>query len=156
MLIRCQSPPLGQLFPILLAISSLLSALSVLAQQSPPRGTPEVLPEAPVSQIQSPVKPFHISYYHTLINTQTALNFQQPTGTSKLSGKPKYLTGRAPSPWLTSGYGKAQSPTVRHANHLEYYSHYFPRAASSILRVSEQAKAHPHVTSLFKLFQPTF
>jgi hypothetical protein len=39
---------------------------------------------------------------------------------------------------------------------LEYYSHHLPWAGSVILRIGQQAKAHPHVTSVLKTVHPRF
>jgi len=160
---RRQSLLLGHALPILLASSLVLSTHFLWAQKSlPPEAradlgaVPGILPEAPRSQIESGVKLFRISYHHTLVNTQAALNIQQPTGTAELLGKEKYFTDRTSSQGLTSAYGKVHYPTIQPADHLLRYGHHIPWAGPTILLVSQQAKAHPQVTRVLKLFQPQF
>jgi len=176
----CQFGFRGHVVPILLASLLGLSTHSLWAQKSPPLEeiqarmfgrpiplapvpearahlgpVPETLPEAPRSQTESREKLFRINYRRTLVNTQAWLNFQQPTGTAELPGKANYLTGTS-SQWLTSAYGRVHYPTIPPADHLQYYGHHIPWAGSTILRVSQQAKAHPHVISVLKLLKPQF
>jgi len=171
----------GHLVPILLASLLGLSTHSLWAQKSPPPEeiharmfdrpiqlalvpearahlgpVPETLPEAPQSQTDSREKLFPISYGQTLVNIQAGLNLQQPAGTAELPGKAKCLTGSTSSQWLTSAYCRVPYPTIHPADHLQYYSHHIPWAGSTILRVSQQAKAHPHVISVLKLLKPKF
>jgi len=176
---RRQSLLLEHAVPILLASSLVLSAHPLWAQKSPPLeenqarmfdrlivtgsrsqipsgSVPETLPEASRSQTESHENLFGISYHHTLINTQAALNPQQPAGTAELQGTTKYFTGSASSQWLTSAYGKVHYPTIQPADYLQYYGRHVPWAGSTILRVSQLAKAHPHVTNVLKLVKPKF
>jgi len=169
---RRQSLLFWQAFPFLLASSLVVSSDSLWAQKSPPLKkiqvvdraiqlgpipearfhlgpVPETLPEAPRSQTESHETLFRITYHHTLISTQAALNFQQST-TAELLGKAKYLTDSASSQWLTD-YSKVHYPTIQPADHLQHYSHHIPWAGPSILLVSRHAKAHPHVTRVLEL-----
>jgi hypothetical protein len=41
-------------------------------------------------------------------------------------------------------------------NDLESYGHRIPWVGSSILRIGQQAKAHPHITTVLKLIHPKF
>lgn len=116
----------------------------------------ETLPDSPRSQTESREKLFRTSPYHVSINTQAALNLQQPTGTADSLGKSKYLIVSPSSQWLTSAYGKAHYGTIQPADHLQHYGHHIPWAGPTILRVSQQAKNHPHVTSVLKLLKPQF
>jgi hypothetical protein len=170
---------LGRLLPILLASSLVLSTHSLWAQELLPEEeiqarifdqpiefvsvsgagahlgpVPGILPEAPRSRIESHVKfsPLGISFH---INTQGALSFQQPTGAAEL-GKADSSTGRASNQWLTCAYGEEHSPTGQPRDPLRYYSRHIPWAGSIISRVSQKAKAHSHLTSVFELFQPQF
>jgi hypothetical protein len=179
-----QSPLLRHFFPILLASSLVLSTPSMRAQKLPPLAeiqartldgstqlapvpeatghlgpAPGILPEAPRSQTdrsQTDLRVELFSYHHTLTNPRAALNLQQPTGTAELPGKAKYFTGSASSQWLTSANGSVHYPAIHPADHLQYYGHHIPWAGSLIPRVSHQANAHPHVTSVLKLFKPQF
>jgi len=168
-------------FPILLVTSLVLSTHWLWAQTSPtpeefqggifdrpiqlgsvpeakshPSPASETLPDSPRSQTESREKLFRTSPYHASINTQAALNLQQPIGTADSLGKSKYFKGSPPSQWLTSAYGKVHYQTIQPADHLQYYGHHIPWAGPTILRVSQQAKNHPHVTSVLKLFKPQF
>jgi hypothetical protein len=160
----------GQLFTVLLLL--MVSTHLLWAQQSPPpkkieartpafvpatrarRGpVPRTLPDAPRSQTESPVKPltFRIRYHYTLINTQAAVNLQQFTETT---GKAEYFSES--SQWLTSAYTKTDDPTIKPTDHLQHWGRYIPWSSSILPRVSELAKAHPHVTSVLKIFTPQF
>jgi hypothetical protein len=82
----------------------------------------------------------------------------QDTGTAKFWDENKYLIGSAPTEGMTFAptFGKVNHETMHGANDLEYYGHYIPWAGSVILRMGQQAKAHPHITSLLKTVHPRF
>jgi len=178
---RRQSLLLMPSFPILLVTSFVLSTHWLWAQQLPPpeefqggmfyrpiqlasaqeaQSHPgpasETLPDSPRSQTESREKLFRTGSYHASINPQAALNLQQPTGTAASLGKSKYFIGSPSSQWLTSPYGNVHYRTIQPADHLQYYGHHIPWAGPTILRVSQQAKNHPHVTNVLKLFRPQF
>jgi len=167
----------GRALSILLAGPLVFSTHLLWAQKSPPReqiqlqtsgrqlapipeatshpGTvPETLPEAPRSQTESREKLFHIRYHYALIDTQAALNLRQPTRTAELPGE--YFPSRASSQWLTPVYGTLHHPTIQPTDLLQYYGRHVPGAIPTILRVSQQVKAHPQVTGVLKLFTPQF
>ena len=146
---RRQSLLLWHAFPFLLACSLVLSTHSLWAQ-SPEL---EILPEAPRSQAELHENPFHISYHYNLNHPQAALNLHVPTGAVELLGKPEYFNRITSSQWAAAN-GRLHYSTIKPADRLLYYSHHIPGATSSILRVSQQARAHPHVTSALKLFTP--
>lgn len=176
---RRQSLRVGRAFPILLAGSLVLSTQLLSAQKSPPPkevqvqrfdrqlapipeatshlgAVPETLPEAPRSQTESHEKLFRIRYHYALIDTQAALNLQQPTGTPEVLGEANYFTGSASSQWLARASGSVRHSTTQPTDLLQYYGRHVPGAIPTILRVSQQAKAHPHVTGVLKLFTPQF
>ena len=99
------------------------------------------------------VPPFASSYYCTSINNRTLLELQPPAGTAEPPSKANYSAGSASSEWATPSYGKVPSPPVHHGNDLQYR---IPGARSMILRISQHAQAHPHVTGALKLFKPQF
>ncbi len=90
------------------------------------------------------------------INTNTVLN--QDTGTAEFRGKNKYFIGSATTKWMTFAptFGHLHHETIHGANDLEYFGHHIPWAGSVILRIGQQAKAHPHITSVLKTVQPRF
>jgi hypothetical protein len=100
--------------------------------------------------------PDHTGSDRVSINTNSSLN--QDTGTAEFWGKNKYFIGSAPTKWLTfaPNFGDVHHETIHGANDLEYYGHHIPWAGSVILRVDQQTKAHPHITSVLKTVQPRF
>jgi hypothetical protein len=99
------------------------------------------------------VPPLATSYYRTPINNRTLLELQPPVGTAEPPGKAKYSPRSASSDWATPFYGKLASPPVHRSNDLQYL---IPGARPMILRISQQAQAHPHITRVLKLFSPEF
>jgi hypothetical protein len=95
-------------------------------------------------------------YDRLSINTNAVLN--QDRGTAEFWGKNKYFIGSAPTKWMTFAptFGHVHHETIHGANDLEYYGHHIPWAGSVILRVGEQARAHPHITSVLKTVHPRF
>ena len=142
---------LRRLLRVLLASTLVLPAYSLWAQES----VPTVLPEAPKSQIEVPPKPFRIRYHYNLIDTQALFDLQQPTGAGDLPGAAKPFAGRASGPWLTPAGGKGHYPTIQTADPLQYVQR-ISWANAVVLRVSQQAKAHPHVADVVKILQPPF
>jgi len=98
--------------------------------------------------------PHYPGYYRLPMNTNAAL--YPATRTAELWGKEKYLIGNAPSKWLTfaSTYGKVPHETTCCVGNLAHYGHRIPWAGSIILRIGQQAKAHPHVTRVLTVFKP--
>ncbi len=78
------------------------------------------------------------------------------TRTAEQWGKEKYLIGTAPSKWRTFvlTYGKIPRETICCVGNLEHYVHRIPWAGSIILRIVQQAKAHPHVTRVITVLKP--
>ena len=95
-------------------------------------------------------------YNRPSINTNAALN--EDRGTAEFWGKNKYFMGSAPTKGMTfaPSFGPVHHETIHGANDLEYYGHHLPWAGSVILRISQQASAHPHITSVLKTVHPRF
>ena len=104
--------------------------------------------------------PPYPGYDRPPITTNAALYPATRTAESwgKLWGKENYPIGRAPSKWRTFAltYGKIPRETTCCVGDLEHYGHRIPWAGSIILRVLQQAKAHPHVTRVLTVIQPQF
>ncbi|HWY55899.1 MAG TPA: hypothetical protein VNZ03_15635 [Terriglobales bacterium] len=171
---------------ILLVSMLVLSSHVVRAQRTPPLEESAVqLPDAPsrVATVWEAQTSFHFTYkefplslrqhqgqteswmrffsdqtaYDRLsINTNTALN--QDRGTAEFWSKSKGFMGSAPTRWMTLAppFGHVHHETIHGANDLEYYGHHLPWAGSVILRISQQARAHPHLTSVLKTVHPQF
>jgi hypothetical protein len=90
------------------------------------------------------------------LNTNAVLN--QDRGTAEFWGKNKYFTGSAPTKWMTVAptFGQIHHETIYDTNDLEYYGHHTPWAGSVILRIGQQARAHPHITGVLKTIHPRF
>lgn len=95
-------------------------------------------------------------YDRRSINTTAVLN--QDRGTTEFWGNNKYVMGSAPTKWMTFAptFGHVHHETIQSTNDLEYYGHHMPWAGSIILRLSQQARAHPHITSVLKAVHPRF
>jgi hypothetical protein len=100
--------------------------------------------------------PHYPDYYRPLITTNAAL--PPATRTTESRGKENYFIGHAPSKWRTFAltYGKIPRETTCCVRDLEHYGHRIPWAGSIILRILQQAKAHPHVTRVLTLLKPQF
>ena len=98
--------------------------------------------------------PHYSDYYRLPINTNAAL--YPATRMAGLWGKEKYLIGNAPRKWLTfaSTYGKVPHETTYSVENLEHFGHRIPWVGPFILRIGQQAKAHPHVTRLLTVLKP--
>jgi hypothetical protein len=95
-------------------------------------------------------------YDRLSINTNALLN--QDKGTTEFWGKNNYFMGTAPTKWMMFAptFGHVHHETIHGANDLEYYGHHIPWAGSAILRIGQQSKAHPHITSVLKTVHPRF
>jgi len=100
--------------------------------------------------------PDHTGYDRLSINTNAVLN--QDRETAEFWGKNKYFIGSAPTKWMTFAptFGHVHHETIHGANDLEYYGHHIPWAGAVILRISQQVKAHPHITRALQVVQPRF
>ena len=103
--------------------------------------------------------PYYSGDYRRPTTTNAALYPATRTAAEqwgKLGDKEKYLIGSAPSQWRTFAltFGKIPRETICCVGNLEHYAHRFPWAGSIILRIVQQAKAHPHVTRLITVLKP--
>jgi len=169
----------------ILLVSFLALSTHVLAQRrSPLKESAVQLPDAPsrVATVTEAQTSFHLTckgfpvslsqhqgqteswmrffsdqtgYDRLSINTNAALN--QDRGTAEFWGKNKGFMSSAPARWmpLAPPFGHVHHETIHGANDLEYYGHQ-PWAGSVILRISQQARAHPHLTSVLKTVHPQF
>jgi hypothetical protein len=88
--------------------------------------------------------------------TNTSATLYPATSTAELWGNEKCAIGTAPSKWRTfaPAYGEVRHETAWSIGNLEHYAHRIPWAGSVILRIGQQAKAHPHVTRLLRVIKP--
>jgi hypothetical protein len=100
--------------------------------------------------------PDYTGYDRLSINPNTVLD--QDTGTAEFWSKNKYFIGSAPTKWMTFAptFGHIHHETIHGADDFEYYGHHVPWAGSVMLRIGQQAKAHPHITSVLKTVHPRF
>jgi hypothetical protein len=91
-----------------------------------------------------------------LVPATTNAALYPATRTAEQWGKEKYLIGAAPSKWrtFTPTYGKVPHETTWRVGNLEHYLHRIPWAGSIILRIGQQAKAHPLVTRVLTVLKP--
>src|SRR5579872_376476 len=97
---------------------------------------------------------YYAGDYHLSTNTQTMLD--HATRTAEFRGKEKYFIGSVPSKWLIFAptFGKVHRGATYHVDELETYGRHIPWAGSLIVRICEQAKAHPHVTRAIRVLLP--
>lgn len=90
------------------------------------------------------------------INTSAVLN--QNRGTTEFWGTSKYFMRSAPTKGMMFAptFGQVHRETIQGTKDLEYYGHHMPWAGSVILRLSQQARAHPHIASVLKAVHPKF
>jgi hypothetical protein len=146
------------------------------ASNSPEVQRQEMLPDAPepVATVSEAQTRLHLTYnrlpltfkqdqgqtescYDRLpINTNAVLG--QDARTAKFWGKDRYFIGSTPIKWMTFAptYGHVHHETIHGANDLEYYGRHIPWAGSVVLRIGQQAKAHPHITTVLKTVKPRF
>jgi hypothetical protein len=93
-------------------------------------------------------------YCRVPINANAALF--PPTGTTELWGRENHLIGSDPSKWLAfvPTYGTAPHEPIYRVENLEHYGQRIPWVGSIILRIGQQAKAHPHVTRVLTSLTP--
>lgn len=161
----------SHVLPIVLVGSIVLSTHLLRAQRTSLEETAIQLPDAPtpLATVSDAQKNLHLAY------RRLPLTFEQNQGQTEswmqffprhrgyerlpeLWGKDRYFTGSAPNKWMTfaPAYRQAHHKTILGANDLEYYGHHLPWAGSIILRICQQAKAHPHVKNVLKLVHPQF
>jgi len=110
------------------------------------------------SQTESWMRFFSDQTAYDRLSIKTNAVQNQDRGTAEFWGKNKGFMGSAPTKWMTFAppFGRVHHETIHGANDLEYYGHHLPWAGSVILRIGQQAKAHPHITSVLKTIHPQF
>ncbi len=100
--------------------------------------------------------PHYPDHYPLRINTDAAL--PPAPRTAELRSKEKYLIGNAPCKWLTFAptYGNLPRETTYSVENLEHLAHRIPWVGPIILRIGQQAKAHPHFARILKVIKPRF
>ena len=100
--------------------------------------------------------PDHTGYDPLPVSNNAVLG--QHARTDKFWGKDRYFIGSAPTKCLPFALtcGHVHHETIQGANDLEYYGHHMPWAGSAILRIGQQARPHPHITSVLKTVHPQF
>jgi hypothetical protein len=137
---------LSHLSSILLVSLLVLSTHVLCAQRTATAEESAVpLPDAP-------------SWVKTVSEAQTHLHLTQDSGAAEFWGKNKYFTGSAPTKEMTfvPTFGHVDHEAIHGANDLEYYGHNIPWAGAVILRIDQQAKAHPHITRVLMTLHPRF
>jgi hypothetical protein len=98
--------------------------------------------------------PHYPGYYR--LPTKTGAALYPATRTPELWGKEKNVIGTAPCKWCTFAptYDEVPKETTWPVGNLEHYGQRIPWAGSIILRIGQQAKAHPLVTRVLKVLKP--
>jgi hypothetical protein len=98
--------------------------------------------------------PHYPGYYPLPVKADAAL--YPATRTAELWGKENYVIGTSPRKWWTFAptYGEVPKETTWPVGNLEHYGQRIPWAGSIILRIGQQAKAHPLVTRVLKVLKP--
>ena len=100
--------------------------------------------------------PEHTGYDHLSINTNAVLN--QDTRTAEFWAKASTVYPQRSSKSMTFAptFGHVHHETIHVANAWKDHGHHIPWARYVILRIGQQAKAHPHITSVLKTLHPRF
>jgi hypothetical protein len=140
--------------PILLVGLMLLSTHWLWAQgTSTPAESAVHLPDAPSRVATTPEAQAYPVVYRLPIRPIAALF--PASRTAESWGKPKYLFGNASSTLtFAPTFDTLSNETTCCAGNLEHYVHRIPGADFVILRVGQQAKAHPHITRVITVFRP--
>ncbi|MBZ5719874.1 MAG: hypothetical protein LAO03_05790 [Acidobacteriia bacterium] len=80
----------------------------------------------------------------------------QDIRTAEFWGKNRYCSTSTNRMTFAPAYDHVHHQTIHGANDLEHYGHHIPWAGSIVQRIGQQAKAHPHITSVVKTVQPQF
>jgi hypothetical protein len=117
-------------------------------------------------QSRSPFTPCAVGM-NTGVMCETKLGYitlgLQPTFTASYSHK-AVLTQKqsssffAPAKWTTfaPAFNQVHHERIHFADDLEYYGRRIPWAGPALLQVSQQAKAHPHITTVLMSLHPKF
>jgi hypothetical protein len=73
----------------------------------------------------------------------------------ELAGKPNYVIANAPKEWLTKLPSNVDYQTF-YSHDLKYYGGRTPLVGGAILRIAQQADAHPRITRVLLMIDPQF
>ena len=117
-------------------------------------------------------KPLFASYGKAPLNLPTNLNPTQSGSTAvsgssnrllvptirsirELAGGPKNLIPGTPKEWLTIPSSEVDDQTL-YTHDLKYYGSRTPLVGPAILRIAQQADAHPRITRVLLMIDPQF
>jgi hypothetical protein len=109
------------------------------------------------SQTESRMRLFPHSPDQYRLPTNTGAALYPAPRTAELWRK-KYFISSATSTWLTfvPSYGTVPHETTYSVENLEHLANNIPWVGPIVLRIGQQAKAHPQVTRLLKVIKPRF
>ncbi len=98
------------------------------------------------------------SDHQLLIDKIVALNLRQFAGTAESQSSGNYFIGGTPNKsfMFEPGYIKLSNQMINRASDIDYYGRLIPFAGPIILRVAQQAEAHPRITRVLTILQPRF
>jgi len=135
-----------------------VSERKILHPRSFSVGLPPIL-ETNKSQPRSQTRFFTAptSYDQPLTDNIATLNPRHLTGTAESPSSDNYFIGGTPNKSFTfePGYLKLSNQTIDRPSDMNYYGR-LPYAGPIILRVAQQAEAHPRVTRVLKILHPRF
>jgi hypothetical protein len=155
-----QSLALLRLFMVLQASLFMLSPRLLWAQRPPPqkhisvRSSARAAQPAPVSEAKSPLPR---SFEAVPLSLEKSHGKVDPKVTFATCCTSYYrIPMSTPSTQLpfTPSVDTSRERTTPHADDLEYYGHHIPWAGRFILRIDQESKAHPRVTSIIKMLRP--
>jgi hypothetical protein len=155
-------PPIEPIVAPIFDIAALhvpVSEAKILHPRSFSAGLPPIL-ETNRSQPSSQARFFTApaSYHQLLIDHIATLNPRQLTGTAESQSSGNDFIGGTPNKSFTfePGYLKLSNQTINRASDMDYDGRHIPFAGPIILRVMQQAEAHPRVTRVLKTLHPRF
>jgi len=156
---RCYPSVRSHLFCIWAVGLFALLAPSLWGQATQPIAAPGHLlisPDATKSQT-APGAGFYAprTSYDQPLNNRAFFKLQPLTGNLVLLSQARNVTENTRGQWWTPSFSSAQHPAIRHANFTHGSGATIPWARPLILRVSQEAKAHPRVTGVLKILKPT-
>ncbi len=148
-------------------VVSLAISLSALAQEVSPSATGTHIPDAPSELARTPDAQPNLKALVTgsaLILMADANRYDwwtknqiQEAAAGNQCASP-YPYTRMDTYWVTfaPGHDRLHPKIVHRADDWQYYGHHIPVAGPLVLRVGQEAQAHPRVVTIFKMIQPQF
>jgi len=151
--------------PILL-LSLLALSPRLLCDQKTSSAETVQLPEAPAPLASGSEPGTHFRLTYGILPSSSEQNqrrreswiisFPDRTGYDRPSIHTNATMDQVTRMTFAATYAQAHHEASHGSNDLEYYGRHVPWAGSVILRVGQQAKAHPHVTTVIKAIHPRF